>query len=83
MVIFGNVLTNTSSPFYQGVTLIGWTLSTTANASSYTSCGTTATLDTGEIASVSNCITATNGAGVLAVVGIIGLAMVVTEFISW
>lgn len=54
--VFGTVMNGTSSPFYDGLTLIGWTVS-------------------------SNQITDTSGAGVLAVVGIIGIAGVVLEFV--
>lgn len=55
---FGDVMNGTTSPFYTGLSLIGWTVS-------------------------SNTITNTSGAGVLAVVGIIGIAGVVMEFVSY
>lgn len=55
---FGTVMNGTTSPFYTGLSLIGWTVT-------------------------SNQITATSGSGVLAVVGIIGIASVVTEFVTW
>lgn len=58
MTVFGTVMNGTTSPFYTGLSLIGWTVS-------------------------SNTITATSGSGVLAVVGIIAIAQIVTEFISW
>jgi hypothetical protein len=57
---FGSVMNGTSSPFYQGLSLVGWTVNTTTNT-----------------------ITSTSGAGVLAVVGIIGIASVVLEFVRW
>jgi len=60
MTVFGTVMNGTSSPFYTGLSLIGWTVNST----------------TGQI-------TATSGSGVLAVVGIIAIAQVVTEFITW
>lgn len=56
---FGTVMNGTTSPFYSGLSLIGWTVDT------------------------NNTITATNGSGVLAVIGIIAIAQIVTEFISW
>jgi hypothetical protein len=56
---FATVMTGTSSPFYSGLSLIGWTVNST------------------------NHITATSSTGVLAVVGIIGIASIVTEFITW
>lgn len=69
MLVFGNVMNGTYSPFYQGLSLIGWTVETS------TVCGTAG--------AQSNCVTATSGTGVLAVVGIIGIASVVMEFISF
>lgn len=59
MTTFGTVMNGTTSPFYSGLSLIGWTVSTT------------------------NQITATTGSGVLAVVGIIAISQIVTEFITW
>lgn len=90
MSVFGTVMTNTTSPFYTGLTLIGWTVgSSYCNQSlAYgTTCGGTTCVSgtgltiptTGNI----NCITSTTGSGVLAVVGIIAIAQIVTEFISW
>ena len=58
MTTFGTVMNGTTSPFYTGLSLIGWTVS-------------------------SSTITATSGSGVLAVVGIIAIAQIVTEFVSW
>lgn len=58
MTTFGTVMNGTTSPFYSGLTLIGWTVT-------------------------SNQITATTGSGVLAVVGIVAIAGIVTEFITW
>lgn len=58
MTVFGDVMNGTSSPFYSGLSLIGWTVT-------------------------SNEITATSGSGVLAVVGIIAIAQIITEFITW
>ena len=56
----GDTLLNTSSPFYQGLTLIGWTVN------------------------ASNAVTDTNaGGGLLAVVGIIGIASIVMEFVEF
>jgi len=58
--VFGTVMNGTSSPFYTGLSLIGWTVDSTTNT-----------------------IMATSGSGVLAVVGIIAIAQIVTEFITW
>lgn len=60
ITVFGTVMNGTSSPFYSGLSLIGWTVDSTTNT-----------------------ITATTGSGVLAVVGIIAIAQIVTEFITW
>lgn len=54
----GDVMNGTSSPFYEGLTLIGWTVDST------------------------NTITDTSGSGILAVIGIIGIASVVLEFVT-
>ena len=67
LTTFGTVMNGTASPFYTGLSLIGWTVATAA-------CPTVST---------ANCITATTGSGVLAVVGIIAIAQIVTEFVSW
>lgn len=55
----GTVMNGTTSPFYQGLTLIGWTVSATGQ------------------------ITATTGSGILAVIGIVGIASIVTEFVEF
>lgn len=55
---FGTAMNGTTSGFYTGLTLIGWTVS-------------------------SGTITATTTGGVLTVVGIVAIAQIVTEFISW
>ena len=56
--VFGSVMNGTTSPFYTGLSLIGWTVT-----------GTT--------------ITGTGQTGVLAVIGIIGIASIVMEFVTW
>lgn len=58
MVEIGNVMNSTTSPFYKGLTLIGWTVSADGQ------------------------ITATSGSGILAVIGIIGIATIVMEFVQ-
>lgn len=57
MVELGKVMNGTTSPFYQGLTLIGWEVTD----------GT---------------ITDTSGSGILAVIGIIGIASIVMEFVQ-
>lgn len=58
MTVFGTVMNGTISPFYTGLSLIGWTVT-------------------------NNQIMSTTGSGVLAVVGIIAIAQIVTEFVTW
>lgn len=79
LTVFGEVMNGTASPFYDGLTLIGWTISDAVN-------GTTSdcnTITDGAAAGlvINNCITDVSGAGVLAVVGIIAIASVVLEFV--
>ena len=68
MTTFGTVMNATCSPFYTGLSLIGWTVT------EGTCAGT---------AAQPNTITITSGSGVLAVVGIIAIAQIVTEFVTW
>lgn len=81
---FGTVMTNTSSPFYSGLSLIGWTVAqkTNGTAGYLVGCSSNNTY-TGTDVIDANCITSTSGSGVLAVVGIIAIAQIITEFISW
>jgi hypothetical protein len=72
---FGTVMNCTSSPFYEGLSLVGWTITDGINGSSI--CNGLGNVVT------NNVITSTSGAGVLAVVGIIGIASVVLEFVRW
>lgn len=68
ITIMGQVMNGTCSPFYVGLKLIGWTVGT-AYCTSTT-------------ASDSNTITATTGTGILSVVGVLAIAMIVTEFVD-
>lgn len=58
MIEIGNVVNGTTSPFYKGLSLIGWTVT-----------------DAGQV-------TNTSGSGILAVIGIIGIATIVMEFVN-
>jgi hypothetical protein len=58
MIEIGNVMNNTTSPFYKGLTLIGWTVN------------------------ADGLITSTSGSGILSVIGIIGIATIVMEFVQ-
>lgn len=55
----GSVMNGTTSPFYQGLTLIGWTVNSSGG------------------------ITSTSGSGILAVIGIVGIAAIVMEFVEF
>ena len=79
----GNVLVNTSSPFYKGLTLIGWTVGDTpTNGTDFCSSCVQGCTISGTSPGYTSCITSTSGSGILAVVGIIGIASVVTEFVE-
>lgn len=65
----GVVMNGTCSPFYQGLTLIGWAVGSAT-------CSTTG-------ATNANTITATTNTGILAVVGVLGIASVVMEFVKF
>lgn len=64
----GEVMNGTCSPFYRGLSLIGWTVGSAT-------CSTTS-------ATNANTITDTTGSGILAVIGIIALASIVLEFVE-
>jgi hypothetical protein len=88
LTTFAGVMTYTTSPFYSGLSLIGWTVGTyPACVDPYynysTTCAACTANTTQATATGANCLTATSGTGVLAVIGIIGIASIVTEFISW
>lgn len=57
--VLGGVMNGTSSPFYKGLQLIGWTVDSSTNT-----------------------ITDYSGAGILAVVGLLGIASIVMEFVE-
>lgn len=95
MTTFGTILKCTQSPLYSGLSLIGWTITpvqTINNTNVITgvasACNATSTPAlTGGVTptgvSYYNVVTSTSGSGVLAVVGIIAIAQIVTEFINW
>ena len=73
---FGEVMQCTNSPLYDGLNLIGWTITDNyvrnASQCSDEAAGT-----------FNNVITDTTGTGVLAVVGVIAIAGVVLEFVNF
>lgn len=79
----GSVLECTYSPFYQGLSLIGYTVQsslTVVNSTVPTTCNTADGLSAGTYTDI---ITATSGTGLLAVVGIVVVASIVTEFVEF
>jgi len=68
----GEVMNGTCSAFYNGLSLIGWTVG-----------APTATTAHGCLTTDTNTITAFSGSGILAVVGILALASIVTEFVQF
>lgn len=87
MTAMGEVMLHTASPFYRGLSLIGWTVGDFPlwNSTHYAlQCGNTSVGNAlATPPGATTCITDTTGAGILAVVGIIGLASIVLEFVEF
>lgn len=81
----GAVMENTTSPFYQGLTLIGWTVGAFQNNGTHwaTSCGGDVSDGGVAVETGTNCITDVSGNGVLVVVGLVGIASVILEFVQF
>lgn len=86
----GAVMNNTESPFYQGLSLIGWTIGDYPTngtdfmaTCTWVSSSNHANYLGGTTSPGANCITAVSGSGILAVVGIIGIAAIVMEFVRF
>lgn len=71
----GKVINGTCSPFYKGLSLIGWTVANPGAGAGHVS-------DAACVSNV-NTVTAYSGTGILSVVGIIALASIVLEFINF
>lgn len=87
MTQMGNLFNQTEGPFNTGFKLIGWTVggyqSCVGNSSLYsTTCEYSCAVNSSTQAGTS-CITGVSGAGILTVVGLIGLASIVMEFIEY
>lgn len=83
-------MNGTESAFYTGLSLIGWTVGTypACGGENYsTTCKPLATAACDALgqatATGQNCITSVSGTGILAVIGIIGLASVILEFVKF
>lgn len=68
LTVMGTVMNSTCSPFYEGLTLIGWTVSNTY-------CTTTSAVN-------ANTISATSGSGILSVIGLLAIVWILFEFIE-
>lgn len=81
----GTVLNCTASPFYKGLALIGWTISDAYVPNTSGACNSSATLADGLARTDTHysLITSVSGTGILAVVGIIGIATIVMEFVEF
>lgn len=82
----GTTLKCTYGAFYKGLSLIGYTVTdslTVVNSTTPTTCNTAS--GTGLVAGTTyrNIITSTSGTGLLAVVGIVAIASLVTDFVSF
>ena len=84
MTSIGTSITNTTSPFYQGLSIIGYTVGANpTNGSDWCStCATGCAYDGGTVAVGSNCITSTSGTGILAIVGIFAMISIISEFVN-
>lgn len=81
----GNIARFTESGMWPGLRVIGWTVGNWPlyNSTHYaTSCANT-TLGALTTDSHTTCITATTGSGILSIVGIIGIAYIITNFVSF
>lgn len=83
MTQLGSVMNCTCSAFYPGLSLIGWTIATNTPTTSGNCNATATTCGLARTVAHTNQITATTGSGILAVIGIIGIASIVTEFVEF
>lgn len=87
MSSIGGILKCTANPFNSGMALIGYTVKDNAfvntTGSTYAACNSTAYPQLGTGVTVNGLITDVNGTGILAVIGIVGIASVVTEFVEF
>ena len=82
MIEIGSVLNGTESPFYKGLTLIGWTVGDYPYNGSLYAATCSGTTYTETVSNGANCITSVSGSGILAVIGIIGIATIVMKFVQ-
>jgi len=80
----GDVIRGQESPLYKGLTLIGYTVGhqgTNASGAYATTCA--GTTYNNSVAVLANCVRDTDGSGILTVIGIVGIASVVMEFVEF
>lgn len=87
MHVLSDVMMCTHSPFYKGLSLVGWTITNSvvinATGGTFEKCNTTSPLNGITQGTYNNVVTASTGTGVLAVIGIVALASIVTEFVEF
>jgi len=77
LTVLGDTMYCTYSPFYTGLSLIGWSVSSVDfgnHVCNLTSVGITGTK--------AGTITATSGVGILGVIGLIAIASIIMEFVQ-
>lgn len=87
--VMGGILANQTSSLYTGLKLIGYTVGTNTQtngtAGCLIGCGQTVTGDCGSSAmtGASNCVMSTSGTGILAIIGLAGIASIVMQFVEF
>lgn len=79
-------MNETQGPFNLGFKMIGWTVGTTpqVNATNwYSDCAGTVDAGLTSAPAVTDCITGVSGTGILAVIGLVGIASIVMEFVEF
>lgn len=79
ITIVSSVMLGTCSPFYKGLSLFGWKVGARATANATIADATILT----ECQSSSNILYDVSSAGILVIVGLVGVASIVMEFIEF
>lgn len=86
MNVLGSIMNGTQGPFNLGFKLLGWTVGaapTNGTDGYYCTCASTPVCTSPVTTAVSDCITSYTGTGVLAVIGLVGIASIVMEFVEF
>lgn len=78
----GSIINCTSGPFNTGFKLIGWTVSDNVFIND-TAGGTCTSVGLNDLTTYNNLVTDVSGAGVLSVIGVVGVAAIVLEFVQF